>query len=186
MCLYLDLVLPQLAPPGLPLQHAVADRIILSTGRTVRCGLAHPGVIGFKDSSGKIDCLKMMIEECASRPEIRIFAGNEFLFLEGLKAGAHGVVGGGGNLYPAIFRELMDAFLAGDMETASARQSQLNLLGERIFPLNGTPCSGFATIKAGLASLGLCEPFMAPPLQTCSQEVRAMIASALLPSVAAP
>ncbi len=184
MCSYLDKILPQLTLPvylyNMPwLTGYSFDR------ETVRCGISHPGVIGIKDSSGQMDCLKMLIEECAGRPEIRIFAGNEFLFLDGLKAGAHGVVGGGGNLYPALFRELMDAFLANNLDTATARQKQITQLGERIFGLSGNPCSGFATIKAGLAALGLCEPFMAPPLQTCTPEVRETVASILSPSAAA-
>lgn len=183
MCAYLDLMLPRLPLPvylyNMPwLTGYSFDR------ETVRCGLLHSGVVGIKDSSGQMDCLKMLIEECSTRPEVRIFAGNEFLFLEGLKAGAHGVVGGGGNLYPALFRELMDAFVAGDMETASARQDQITCLGERIFPLAGNPCSGFSTIKAGLAALGLCEPYMAPPLQTCPPEVRETLAMILTTSAA--
>ena len=79
----------------------------------------------------------------------------------------------------------MDAFLAGDLETATARQNQITRLGEQIFGLNGNPCSVFATIKAGLSSLGLCEPLMASPLQTCPPEVRENVASILLPHVAA-
>ncbi len=184
MCDWLDLILPRLPLPvylyNMPwLTGYSFDR------ETVRHGIAHPGVIGIKDSSGRMDTLEMLVEECVSRPEIRIFVGNEFLFLNALEAGAHGVVGGGGNLYPALFRELIDAWLAGDRETAAARQETINQLGKRIFDLNGTPCSGFATIKAGLAALGLCEPTMAPPLRTCTPEVRAAVASILNPSAAA-
>lgn len=184
MCGYLDLVLPRLELPvylyNMPwLTGYSFDR------ETVRRGLAHPGVIGFKDSSGQMECLKMIIEECAGRPEVRIFAGNKYLFLDGLKAGAHGVVGGGGNLYPSIFRELMDAYNSGDMETAAARQGQLDTLGKGIFSLNGNPGSVFATIKAGLATLGLCEHFMAPPIRECSPRVREKISSILLSSISA-
>ncbi len=184
MCDYLDLVLPQLPLPvylyNMPwLTGFKFDR------ETVRCGLRHPGVVGIKDSSGELGTLRMLVEESASRPDVRIFAGNEFLFLDALKAGAHGVVGGGGNLYPVLFRELMDAFLAGDLAKAANRQNQINRLGEQLFNLNGNPCSGFATIKAGLASLGLCEPHMAPPIRSCTDEIREKISSILHPSVAA-
>lgn len=184
MCAYLNLVLPQLPLPvylyNMPwLTGYHFDR------ETVRCCLRHEGVVGIKDSSGKMDCLRMLVEESSIRPEVRIFVGNEFLFLDGLKAGAHGVVGGGGNLYPSLFRELMNAYLSGDMATAVERQAQITRLGELLFGLNGNPCSGFATIKAGLSAIGLCESYMAPPIQTCSPEVRDLIGSILRPSAAA-
>lgn len=180
MCRYLDLVLPQLSLPvylyNMPwLTGYSFDR------ETVRCGLAHANVIGIKDSSGDIEVLKMIIDECRDRPKIRIYPGNESLFLAGLQTGAHGVVGGGGNLFPGLFRELMDAFLAGDLKTASERQVKITRLGESIFPLERCPTSVFVTIKAGLAILGLCEPHMAPPLQTRSQETAEKIAAILLP-----
>ena len=41
-------------------------------------------------------------------------------------------------------------------------------LADLIYPLTGRPTSGFATIKAALSCLGLCEPYMAPPLTSCS------------------
>lgn len=184
MCDYLNLVLPQLPLPvylyNMPwLTGFRFDR------ETVRCGISHPGVKGIKDSSGQADTLKMLIEETAHRPEIRIFAGNEFLFLDALQAGAHGVVGGGSNLYPELFRELLSAFQTGDIAKATDRQRQINQLGESLFNLNGNPCSVFSTIKAGLASLGLCEPDMAPPLRSCSPEIRQRIRSILRPSAAA-
>lgn len=184
MCAYLDLILPRLTLPvylyNMPwLTGYSFDR------ETIRHAIAHPGVVGFKDSSGRMDCLETILEECAPRPELQILAGNEFLFLKALRAGAHGVVGGGGNLYPKLFRELMDAWLSGEMEIAAACQERISKLGKQLFDLNGTPGSGFATIKAGLAALGLCEATMAPPLATCEPEVCDAIAAILRPSAAA-
>lgn len=184
LCVYLDLVLPQLPLPvylyNMPwLTGFRFDR------ETIRCGMRHPGVCGIKDSSGRTDTLKMFIEETSHRPDVRIFTGNEFLFLDALQAGAHGAVGGGSNLYPELFRELLDAFLAGDISRATDRQRQINQLGESLFNLNGNPCSVFSTIKAGMASLDLCEPEMAPPIRTCSPEIRQRIRAILRPSVAA-
>jgi dihydrodipicolinate synthase/N-acetylneuraminate lyase len=134
----------------------------------LRATLEHPGVIGFKDSSGDLGYLREMIGIAAARPEVTVLVGNEYLYLAALELGAHGAVGGGGNLFPALFRALREAFQQGDRETAEALQARINRLADLIYPLTGRPTSVFATIKAALSCLGLCEPFMAPPLTSCS------------------
>jgi dihydrodipicolinate synthase/N-acetylneuraminate lyase len=68
------------------------------------------------------------------------------------------------------FPELMDAFQRGDQQAAAEAQAQIARLGKAIFSLTGQPASVFATIKGGLAVLGLCEPAMLPPLTACLPE----------------
>lgn len=99
-------------------------------------------------------------------------------------AAAHGVVGGGIH-YPTLFPCLMNAFLAGDKKTASHRQKHILMLGGNIFSVSGMPCSNFATIKAGLASLRLCERPMPSRPENYSRGVREIIGSILNPPVAA-
>lgn len=130
--------------------------------------LEHANVIGFKDSSGDLDYLRQMIGVAATREGTTVLVGNEYIYLDGLELGAHGVVGGGGNIYPALFRALQDAFEQGDFETATRLQEQITRLGNRLFGITGRPTSVFSAVKAGLSTLGLCEPHMAPPLTGCS------------------
>ena len=49
-----------------------------------------------------------MIKEIAARRRFSLSQGDELLFLKGLKAGAHGVVGGGGDAVSGWCRELID------------------------------------------------------------------------------
>lgn len=149
----------------------------------LRTVLEHPAVVGFKDSSGDLSYLSQMIEVAASREGTTVLVGNEYCYLEGLKLGAHGVVGGGGNIYPQLFRRLQNAFEVGDLKTAAHFQEEINFLGEALFQTTGRPSSVFCAVKAGLAALGLCEPWMAPPLTGCTPEqltqIRGILANRL-------
>ena len=134
----------------------------------LKAALAHPLVIGFKDSSGDLGYLRRMIELAAVRPEVTVLVGNEYLYHAALEAGAHGAVGGGGNIYPFLFRALQDAHDRGDANTAAECQRRISRLGRQIFDITGRPTSVFVAIKAAMACLGLCEPHVAPPLTACT------------------
>jgi dihydrodipicolinate synthase/N-acetylneuraminate lyase len=184
MCRYLDKILPLLPLPvflyNMPwlTGHALDDH-------TLNHAMTFPGLAGFKDSSGDLAYLGRLLATVSARPELAVLVGNDFLFLEALKLGAHGAVAGGSNLYPKLFIKLLNAYHQGDTASAEALQREISARGERIFKTTGTPCSTFASIKGGLAALGLCEPTMAPPLQACTAEQVARLASLLAPACAA-
>lgn len=160
---YFTSILPELDRPTLLYNMPWLTGHVLDMD-CLRTALEHPNVIGFKDSSGDMDYLRQMIEIAATRDGITVLVGNEYFYLEALRLGAHGVVGGGANIYPVLFRGLQDAFDRGDQETAAALQSRITRLGNRLFELTGRPTSVFCAVKAGLAAIGLCKPHMAPPL----------------------
>lgn len=135
---------------------------------TLRALMDLPNVIGFKDSSGDPAFLDRLIEIAAVRPEVAVLVGDESLFLAGLKLGAHGVVGGGANIAPRLFVNLLDAYHNGDTDAAETCQQQINLLGNGIFGLTGRPSSVFVTIKAAMACMGLCEADVVTPLTACT------------------
>ena len=137
---------------------------------TLRHALEFPGLAGFKDSSGGLTYFANLVRIAAARPELGVLIGNDFLFCDALKLGAHGAVPGGANLYPCLFRGLLDAFQAGHPSRARELQETIARLGKSIFPITGEPSSVFAAVKGGLAALDLCQPTMLPPLTTCSPE----------------
>ncbi len=181
---YLDRIVPRLPLPVLLYNmpwltgHSFDDATILHA-------MAFPTLAGFKDSSGDLGYLANLVTLASARPELTVLVGNDFLFLDSLKLGAHGAVAGGANLYPRLFRQLHDAFAAGDTSTASALQQEIITRGERIFNATGNPSSVFAAVKGGLAALGLCEPHMAPPIEPCSPELIARLRTLLAPAAAA-
>lgn len=164
---YFDSLLPQLDRPVLLYNMPWLTGHVLSMD-CLRAALEHPNVIGFKDSSGDMDYLREMIAVAASRQGTTVLVGNEYFYLEALKLGAHGVVAGGSNIYPHIFRALQDAFDNGDLTSAAAFQAQITEFGHRLFDITGRPTSVFSAVKAGLAAIGLCEARMADPLTGCT------------------
>lgn len=183
----LDFLLPRLALP------VVLYNMPWLTGHsfdddTLRHSLGFPGLIGFKDSSGDKDYFSNLVRIASERPELTVLIGNDFLFLDALKAGGHGAVAGGANLYPGLFRNLLNAHTCGDSGRAAETQALISSLGQEIFSINGQPSSVFASIKGGLQALGLCDAEMLPPLTSCTPEqlasLRLTLARAYLPASA--
>jgi dihydrodipicolinate synthase/N-acetylneuraminate lyase len=160
---YFTSILPQLDRPTLLYNMPWLTGHVLDSD-CLRAAVEHTNVIGFKDSSGDMAYLQEMISVAATSENCSVLVGNEYFYLEALKLGAQGVVGGGANIYPEIFRALQDSFDRGDVDAASALQSEVTRLGKSIFDISGRPTSVFSAVKAGLAALGLCAPTMAPPL----------------------
>jgi 4-hydroxy-tetrahydrodipicolinate synthase len=164
---YFTSILPELDRPTLLYNMPWLTGHVLDM-ECLRAALEHPNVIGFKDSSGDMAYLRDMVAVAATRKGTTVLVGNEYFYLKGLQLGVHGVVGGGANIYPDLFRALQDAFDRGDPPSAEQLQGQITRLGEQIFGITGRPSSVFPAVKAGLAALGLCQPHMAPPLTACT------------------
>lgn len=164
---HFDELLPQLELPVLLYNMPWLTGHVLDAD-CLEMAVGHPNLIGFKDSSGDLAYLQRMIEIAAVRPEVTVLVGNEYLYLPALELGAHGAVGGGGNIYPSLFRALHDAFHSGDLQHAAILQARISRLADQTYDLTGRPTSVFVTIKAAMACLGLCEPHVAPPLTACT------------------
>lgn len=181
---YLDLILPRLPLPVLLYNMPWLTGHVFDEA-TIRHAMGFEGLLGFKDSSGDAAYFASLVRLAGQRPELVVLVGNDFLFHDFLKLGAHGAVAGGSALYPGLFRRLLDAHHAGDPSGAEFWQREITARGSRIFPATGHPSSVFATIKGGLATLGLCRPDMAPPIQSCAEETLRLLKSILLPAAAA-
>jgi 2-dehydro-3-deoxy-D-pentonate aldolase len=185
---YFDSILPLLDRPTMLYNMPWLTGHVLEMN-CLRAALEHPNVIGFKDSSGDLEYIERMIAVAATREDVTVLVGNEYFYLEGLKLGAHGVVGGGANIYPNLFRALQDAHDQGDRATSEAVQSEITRLGSRIFNITGRPTSVFCGVKAGLAAMGICESHMLHPLTSCTdlqvEAIRETLAG-ILPVLRAP
>lgn len=175
--------------PRLPLPVLVYNMPWLTGHRfdadCIRAALDQPNLAGFKDSSGKMGYLRRLVRLCRDRQrQVPVLVGSDFMVLDALAAGAAGAVPGGANLYPHLFQGLLGAWRAGDQAAAHEFQQRITVLGRLIFKRTCQPCSVFATVKGGLAALGLCRPDMLPPLTTCPPnlvaKLRELLASANL------
>ncbi len=145
----------------------------------LRVALEFPHMLGFKDSSGDLGYLQMMVRVAAERSDVTVLVGNDSLFLPALEMGAHGVVGGGANFHPRLFCALAEAHAAGDAEAARGFQQEIDRVAGQLYQITGHPCSVFAAVKGALAAIGLCRSDMAPPLTACTpaqiDEIRGVV-----------
>ncbi|MGC4191121.1 MAG: dihydrodipicolinate synthase family protein [Thermomicrobiales bacterium] len=101
---------------------AVQTKIDRGTLRT----LAKAGaIVGVKDSSGQEANFRGVLLDNADLPDFRVFTGSELMADIALVLGAAGVVPGLGNVDPAGYVRLYDAFVAGDAAAVRAEQDRL-------------------------------------------------------------
>ena len=80
-------------------------------------------IIGIKDSSGKIENIKRLIE--ITEDDFSVLVGSDSLILQTLVAGGQGAVAGCANPFPELMAGIYDAWKTGDMETAAQRQEKI-------------------------------------------------------------
>jgi 4-hydroxy-tetrahydrodipicolinate synthase len=80
-------------------------------------------IIGIKDSSGKIENVKRLIE--ITDDDFSVLVGSDSLILQTMVAGGQGAVAGCANPFPELMAGIYDAWKAGDMETATRRQEKI-------------------------------------------------------------
>jgi 4-hydroxy-tetrahydrodipicolinate synthase len=132
-----------------------------------------PRVVGIKDSSGDLACLAAM-RGGVSRPDWTFLVGPEALLADAVLAGAHGCVGAGSNLDPALLVAVYDAAAKGDRARLAELRRRLALL-DRIYRLAPGQASVIRGLKCALALRGLCDARMAEPYRACNEAERTQI-----------
>jgi 4-hydroxy-tetrahydrodipicolinate synthase len=129
-------------------------------------------VFGIKDSSGDRSYLLYLIEQARQRPDWSVLVGPEELLVEGLQAGAHGAVPGGGNLYPRLVVELFEAIRDDDRAGLPGLQDRLHWFHQHVFRAASGPNGWLVGLKAAMALQGLCRETTAEPLHALSDSQR--------------
>ncbi len=87
---------------------------------------AFPGVVvGLKDSSGDWTNTKAIID---AQPGFEVFPGSEAFLLDGLRAGAAGIISATANVNPAAMRAVYDGWQSAEADTLQARISGVRKL----------------------------------------------------------
>lgn len=96
-------------------------------------------IAGIKDSSSNMNKITRMVMETEGT-KVQVIQGNEVLYLASLPLGITGVIGGGCNVYPRLFNELLIKYEEGDIVTARKLQWEIirgwDILA-RSWPLTG-------------------------------------------------
>ncbi len=121
-------------------------------------------IIGLKDSAGILADTRALI---AQKPDdFVVLMGRDTLILDALVAGADGCIASTANIAPELVAGIVDAFVAGDLELARARQEALtplrNLLDKATFPVvlkEGLRMRGVEAGACFAPARGLDEPY---------------------------
>lgn len=129
----------------------------------------HPNIWGLKDSERDELRMKTCIERYKDRPDFSYFCGWGAQSAGSLRLGADGIVPSTGNIVPELYKELYQAALQGDFETAD-RLQQLTDEVAAIYQKDRTLGQSLAALKVMMHSIGLCNTTMMPPLTALSNE----------------
>jgi dihydrodipicolinate synthase/N-acetylneuraminate lyase len=176
---YLEHLIPELPLP-LFLYNMPALTKVSFELETVRRAMAEPRVIGLKDSSGNLDYFHQVLALLKHRPDWSLLMGPEEKLFEALRAGAHGGVSGGANLFPKLYAKLAAAARAGDWETARTLHDGVLRVSGALYGIGRHSSSIIKGIKCALSCLGVCDDFMAEPFHRFRDEQRALVQQRLI------
>ena len=136
---------------------------------TLRCAEI-PGVIGVKEASGDIDQIGLV---CARKPEgFSVWSGDDSFTLPLLAVGGDGVIGVTTHLAGRAMKEMITAFLRGDIATARHIHGRLLPLVKALMTTAANP----VPLKSVLPALGFpAGPFRLPLTPLSEPEVERVL-----------
>jgi 4-hydroxy-tetrahydrodipicolinate synthase len=141
----------------------------MSAGLVLRLA-AHPNIVGLKDSSP--DWAKFEEVLAVRPPGFAMLHGDQERCADTMLLGAEGLVPGYANVWPGIFREVVDTATAGDVEGARRAQAAI----DRLLAVRGRATSHANKVLA--AELGLMQDHMTLPLPRLSPEEKRAVVTA--------
>jgi 4-hydroxy-tetrahydrodipicolinate synthase len=137
-----------------------------------RLRAAAPNIVGVKSSNPLL--LRLQEYIAVGGEDFIPLCGVDGLMLAGLSIGSRGQVSGNANVWPELFRQLYDAFCAGDLAAARACQAQIDRL--RAIMQDGLHPAAF---KAGLALRGVNGGRVRGPMRELTPSEQAALAAGL-------
>jgi 4-hydroxy-tetrahydrodipicolinate synthase len=134
-----------------------------------------PNIVAFKDSSGNMLYFNRLLQLAARRPGFPVFMGPEELLGESVLIGGSGGVCGGANLIPALYVELFDAAVTGDLARTHRLQQRALRISEKLYGVGEPPSGYLKGLKCALSIVGLCSDRMAEPLHSLTSDQRRRI-----------
>jgi len=130
-------------------------------------------IVGIKEASGSMDQVSAIIAACG--PAFDVLSGDDSLTLPILALGGKGIISVVANVTPQPVAEMVDAFVAGDLERARSLHYRLFDLCRAMFiETNPIP------VKTAAAMLGLCSAELRLPLCAMSEANVAKLRQAMI------
>ena len=137
---------------------------------------AHTNIVGLKDSERDLERMEKCIAIADERDDFAYFCGWAAQSAKSLELGGNGIVPSTANFVPGMFRQLYDAAVSGDMETAYRLQDETNEIA-KLYQAGRTLGQSLTALKVMMQTRGLCTPDMLMPLTRLSAEEEAAIAA---------
>ncbi|MBR1688996.1 MAG: dihydrodipicolinate synthase family protein [Prevotella sp.] len=134
----------------------------------------HPNIVGLKDSERDLERMAQCIELAKGRDDFAYFCGWAAQSAHSLELGGDGIVPSTGNFCPKPFRQLYEAAISGDMQTANRLQEETNETA-KIYQKDRTLGQSLAALKVMMQTRGLCDPWMLPPLTRLTADEEQLI-----------
>ncbi|MHB8908754.1 MAG: 4-hydroxy-tetrahydrodipicolinate synthase [Syntrophales bacterium] len=116
-----------------------------------------PTIVGVKEASGSLKQMSDVIQLCG--PEFDVLSGDDIFTLALLAIGGKGIISVISNVVPQDMAAMVDAFAAGDLETARSLHYRMSPLIDALFiETNPIP------VKAALAMMGRIQYELRLPL----------------------
>ncbi|MCW5953545.1 MAG: 4-hydroxy-tetrahydrodipicolinate synthase [Propionibacteriaceae bacterium] len=141
----------------------------VETATLVQLG-AHPRIVAVKDAKGQ----PAVSAEVIARTGLAYYAGDDAITLPLLAVGGTGVVGTSTHFTGARVKPMIEAFLAGDLESAIAQNAALLPVFTGVFATQGC-----MLVKAGLAARGFDPGGLRRPLLEATPEQAATFVALL-------
>lgn len=129
----------------------------------------HEHIVATKDSERSEQRLRDSLALWANRPDFSHLLGWSAQSAYGLLHGSDGLVPSTGNVAPSIYQGMYRAIIQGSEEQAYHYQRQSDLVGN-LYQLGRTLGESLAALKVLMQSVGLCDPYMMPPLHPVPDE----------------
>ena len=133
----------------------------------------HPNIGGVKEANTAVEQICWIAGNKPS--DFDLISGDDLNTLNLMAMGGTGAISVLANAYPTVFKTLKDSMLGGDIETARTALFQLNKINSLMYT-EGNPTG----IKQLLSHLGLCEPWVRPPMYHASTELSQAIKGSLI------
>lgn len=124
----------------------------------------HPNIVGLKDSERDYERVEKLAEKFKDREDFSLFIGWTNKSSEALLMGFDGIVPNTGNIVPGLFQSLYESAFSGYKEEAKKYQAKAELLSTLV-QNNKTMVRTIPELKSIMHSLGICEPYVLPPLE---------------------
>ncbi len=127
--------------------------------QAVRVLIAHPNVMGLKDSSGDFGYFSSLARIARESEGFTLYTGSDTMLAASLFVGGHGIIGGAVNVVPDVMAAIYRAYQQGDTANAVA-------LAEKVVQANAAMQVGTfpAPMKGQYVLKGLCERYTAAPI----------------------